>query len=60
MGDGELSELDARIIDRFLAVHAARKIEPERVRAILLEMYPALGPRLEIVVSGPRRLLVRR
>ena len=60
MGEGELSEVDERIIDRFLAIHAARNSEPETAREFLLEMYPSLAPRFEIVTTGPRRRLVRR
>jgi hypothetical protein len=61
MGESELSLADERIIDRFLAVQAARKdAEPEEARSLLLEMYPSLGPHLEIVVSDRRRVLVRR
>jgi hypothetical protein len=60
MGERELSEVDERIIDRFLAIHAARNSEPETARALLIEMYPSLRSRLEIVTAGARRRLVRR
>jgi hypothetical protein len=61
MGGTPLSEVDERIIERFLAVQAARRdFNPEAARAFLLEMYPALAPRLEIVMEGARRILIRR
>jgi hypothetical protein len=61
MGDAEHTDADERIIDRFLAIHAARReADAEAARALLLEMYPSLGPKLEIVAAGARRVLVRR
>lgn len=60
-GDRSLSDVDDRIIDRFLRVSTLRPgFDAESARAILVEMYPVLANELEIVRRGERRVLVRR
>ena len=61
MGAGDLSEADERIVESFLRVYAAREhFDAEAARNLLVEMYPELATRIEIVAEGERHVLVRR
>jgi hypothetical protein len=58
VGQG-LSDTDERIVDRFLA-RARRRYDAQTVRKLLVELYPVLASRLEIVTVDDRRIVVKR
>jgi hypothetical protein len=55
------SDTDECIVERFLARCRNRTdFDAETVRGLLMEMYPALASRREIVTVGERKIVVKR